>query len=64
VDQELEEYDMQMAIFKSRRARSARGSTEPKKLSIFDDRLTSEDWSIIAQYTQVLRPLKVGTMLL
>jgi hypothetical protein len=64
VDQELEEYTVQMAMFKSRGARGARGGTEPKQPSIFDDRLTSEDWSIIAQYTQVLRPLKLGTMLL
>jgi hypothetical protein len=65
VDQELEEYTLQIAMFKSRRARStARGGTEPKKPSIFDDRLTPEDWSIIAQYTQVLKPLKLATMLL
>jgi hypothetical protein len=65
VDQELEEYTLQIAMFKSRGARStARGGTEPKKPSIFDDRLTPEDWSIIAQYTQVLKPLKLATMLL
>lgn len=64
VDQELKEYTLQMAMFKSRGARGARSGTEPKKPSIFDDRLTSEDWSIIAQYTQVLRPLKLGTLLL
>ena len=65
VDQELEEYTLQMAMFKSCEARgTARGGTEPKKPSIFDDRLTPEDWSIIAQYTQVLKPLKLATMLL
>jgi hypothetical protein len=65
VDQELKEYTLQIAMFKSRRARSTtRSSTEPKKPSIFDDRLTPEDWSIIAQYTQVLKPLKLATMLL
>jgi hypothetical protein len=65
VDQELDQYNMQMAVFNSRasqtRPQRARAK-EPKKPSIFNDRLTPEDWGIIAQYVEVLRPCKIATM--
>lgn len=58
MDQELEDYNVQLVTFNSRR----HSVIEPKKLTIYDDRLTPTDWSIIAQYTQILRPLKLATM--
>lgn len=65
VDQELEDYNVQMAVFNGRASQSNsrwRGAVEPKKPSIFNDRLTPEDWGVITQYVEVLRPCKLATM--
>jgi hypothetical protein len=65
VDRELDEYNVRLAVFIGRASQSSarRGpAVEPKKPSIFNDQLTANDWGIIAQYVEVLRPCKLVTM--
>jgi hypothetical protein len=65
VDQELDHYNMQMAVFNGRTAQARPQrlpAKEPKKPSLFNDRLSPEDWGIITQYVDVLRPCKTATM--
>ncbi|RYF41222.1 MAG: hAT transposon family protein, partial [Cytophagaceae bacterium] len=56
-DNELRDYDQKLA----RHHRRPTGP-EPKAPSLQSDRLSNDDWHIIAEYVQLLKPLKQATM--
>jgi hypothetical protein len=60
VDAELLEYNHKMTRYASRLQQS--NKAPPKTPSLLHDRLSSNDWSIIASYMAILKPCKVATM--
>lgn len=65
VDQELDRYNMRIAVYKGRleQARS-QPIKEPKRPKLADDRLSPDDWSVIARYITILKPCKKAPMTL
>jgi hypothetical protein len=60
VDAELLDYNHKMTGYASRLQQS--NKAPPKTPSLLHDRLSSNDWSIIASYIAILKPCKVATM--
>jgi hypothetical protein len=60
VDAELLDYNHKMTRYASRLQQS--NKAPPKTPSLLHDRLSSNDWSIIASYIAILKPCKVATM--
>jgi hypothetical protein len=57
--------DEELADYHTKLARHARASTQrdpPKQPSLLDDKLTPDDWEVIATYMTILKPCKQATM--
>ena len=61
IDSELGDYNAKVARYKGSRSLKKR---PPKKPSLLVDLLNADDWSIITQYLEILKPLKDATILL
>ena len=62
VDAELSDYDI--AVVRFNNSRGSQTKPAPKKPSLADDRLTADDWHVITQYVEILKPCKDATMML
>jgi hypothetical protein len=61
IDSELGDYNAKIARYQGSRSLKKR---PPKKPSLLADLLDADDWSIITQYLEILKPLKDATILL
>jgi hypothetical protein len=61
IDSELGDYRAAVARYEGSRSLQKR---PPKEPSLLADLLTTDDWSIITQYVELLKPLKDATVLL
>ena len=61
VDYELGDYRAKVARYEGSRSLHKR---PPKRPTLLDDLLSADDWSVITQYIQLLKPLKDATILL
>lgn len=59
LDDELQDYDSKLRQWERR---GSQGRGPPKKPSLFDDRLTNDDWTVITWYVDLLKPCKEATM--
>lgn len=59
VDEQLNDYNLALSRFNTRRSQ---GRKPPKVPSLVHDRLTNDNWHVIARYVEVLRPCKQATM--
>jgi hypothetical protein len=59
---ELGDYRAKQARFEARSRTSTAAQRAPTPPSIFDDRLTPDDWDVIANYMTILKPCKIATM--
>jgi hypothetical protein len=60
VDAELLDYNVKLTRYAGRSQQSTK--RPPKELSLLYDKLSSNDWSIIASYLAILKPYKSVTM--
>ena len=61
VDYELGDYRAKVARYEGSRSLHKR---PPKRPTLLNDLLSADDWSVITQYIQLLKPLKDATLLL
>jgi hypothetical protein len=62
VDAKLSDYDI--AVVRFNNSRGLQTKPAPKKPLLADDRLTANDWHVITQYIEILKPCKDATMIL
>ena len=61
-DDELGDYRAKLARFEARSRTSTAIQKPPTPPSIFDDKLTPDDWDVITNYMTILKPCKIATM--
>jgi hypothetical protein len=60
VDHELADYNQRLARYQRRAPTSQQAPPKPHSLTL--DRLNNDDWTVIASYLKILKPLKSATM--